>query len=40
MSVSKPFTYALALEQHGIDFMIDSIGVINPAIKYCAYAAA
>jgi glutaminase len=39
MSVSKPFTYALALEQHGIDFMIDRIGVSATGFPYNAVAA-
>jgi glutaminase len=39
MSVSKPFTYALALEQHGVDFMIDRIGVSATGFPYNAVAA-
>jgi glutaminase len=39
MSVSKPFTYALALEQHGVDFMIERIGVSATGFPYNAVAA-
>jgi glutaminase len=39
MSISKPFTYALALEQHGVDFMIDHIGVSATGFSYNAVAA-
>ena len=39
MSVSKPFTYALALEQKGIDFMIERIGVSATGFPYNAVAA-
>ena len=39
MSVSKPFTYALAVEQHGVDFMIDRIGVSATGFPYNAVAA-
>lgn len=39
MSISKPFTYALALEQHGIDFMIERIGVSATGLPYNAVAA-
>jgi glutaminase len=39
MSVSKPFTYALALEQHGVDYMIDRIGVSATGFPYNAVAA-
>jgi glutaminase len=39
MSVSKPFTYALALEQHDVDFMIDRIGVSATGFPYNAVAA-
>lgn len=39
MSVSKPFTYALALEQRGVDFMIDRIGVSATGFPYNAVAA-
>lgn len=39
MSVSKPFTYALALEQRGVDFMVDRIGVSATGFPYNAVAA-
>ena len=39
MSISKPFTYALALEQRGTDFMIDRIGVSATGLPYNAVAA-
>ncbi len=39
MSVSKPFTYALALEQRGVDFMIDRIGVSATGFPYNALVA-
>ncbi|MGD8629327.1 MAG: glutaminase [Gammaproteobacteria bacterium] len=39
MSISKPFTYALALEQHGVDFMIERIGVSATGFPYNAVAA-
>jgi glutaminase len=39
MSVSKPFSYALALEQHGVDFMVDRIGVSATGFPYNAVAA-
>lgn len=39
MSVSKPFTYALALEQRGVDFMIERIGVSATGLPYNAVAA-
>jgi glutaminase len=34
MSVSKPFTYALALEQRGVDFMLETIGVSATGMPY------
>jgi glutaminase len=34
MSVSKPFTYALALEQRGVDFMLETIGVSATGLPY------
>lgn len=34
MSVSKPFTYALALEQRGVDYMLDRIGVSATGLPY------
>ena len=34
MSVSKPFTYALALEQRGADYMLDTIGVSATGLPY------
>jgi glutaminase len=34
MSVSKPFTYALALQQRGIDYMVDKIGVSATGLPY------
>lgn len=39
MSVSKPFTYALALEQRGVDFMLDHIGVSATGLPYNAVVA-
>ncbi len=39
MSISKPFTYALALEQRGVDFMIERIGVSATGLPYNAVAA-
>ena len=39
MSISKPFTYALAVEQRGVDFMIDKIGVSATGLPYNAVAA-
>jgi len=34
MSVSKPFTYALALEQRGVDYMLKTIGVSATGLPY------
>lgn len=34
MSVSKPFTYALALEQRGVDYMFRAIGVSATGLPY------
>ncbi len=34
MSVSKPFTYALALEHRGADFMLETIGVSATGLPY------
>jgi glutaminase len=34
MSVSKPFTYALAVEQRGADFMLERIGVSATGLPY------
>jgi glutaminase len=39
MSISKPFTYALTLEQRGVDFMIDKIGVSATGLPYNNVAA-
>jgi glutaminase len=39
MSVSKPFTYALALEQHGLDVMIAKVGVNATGMPYNSMAA-
>jgi glutaminase len=39
MSVSKPFTYALALEQHGLDVMIAKVGVNATGMPYNSLAA-
>lgn len=39
MSVSKPFTYALAIEQRGIEFMIERIGASATGFPYNAVAA-
>lgn len=39
MSVSKPFTYALAVEQRGAAFMIDRIGASATGLPYNAVAA-
>jgi glutaminase len=39
MSISKPFTYALAVEQRGADFMFDRIGVSATGLPYNAVAA-
>jgi glutaminase len=39
MSVSKPFTYALALEQRGVDYMIETIGVSATGLPYNSLAA-
>ena len=34
MSISKPFTYALALEQRGADYMLKTIGVSATGLPY------
>ena len=39
MSVSKPFTYALSLEQRGVEFMVDKIGVSATGMPYNSVAA-
>jgi glutaminase len=39
MSVSKPFTYALAVEQRGAAFMLDKIGVSATGLPYNSVAA-
>lgn len=39
MSVSKPFTYALAVEQRGAEFMIERVGVNATGLPYNAVAA-
>lgn len=39
MSISKPFTYALAVEQRGLGFMIDKIGVSATGMPYNDVAA-
>jgi glutaminase len=39
MSVSKPFTYALAVEQRGADFMLERIGVSATGLPYNSVAA-
>ncbi len=39
MSVSKPFTYALAVEQRGADFMLDKIGASATGMPYNEVAA-
>lgn len=39
MSVSKPFTYALALEQRGADYMLRTIGVSATGLPYNSVAA-
>jgi len=39
MSVSKPFTYALAVEQRGAEFMLERIGVSATGLPYNAVAA-
>jgi glutaminase len=39
MSVSKPFTYALALEQRGVDHMLETIGVSATGLPYNSVAA-
>jgi glutaminase len=39
MSISKPFTYALAVEQHGVDVMIERIGISATGLPYNAVAA-
>lgn len=39
MSVSKPFTYALALEQRGVDYMLTTIGVSATGLPYNSVAA-
>jgi glutaminase len=39
MSVSKPFTYALALEQRGTDFLVERIGVSATGFPYNAVTA-
>jgi glutaminase len=39
MSVSKPFTYALAVEQRGADFMLETIGVSATGLPYNSVAA-
>lgn len=39
MSVSKPFTYALALEQRGVPFMVERIGVSATGLPYNSVAA-
>ncbi len=39
MSVSKPFSYALAVEQRGGDFMADKIGLVATGMAYNEVAA-
>lgn len=39
MSVSKPFTYALALEQRGVEYMLETIGVSATGLPYNSVAA-
>lgn len=39
MSISKPFTFALAVEQRGLDFLIDKIGVSATGMPYNDVAA-
>lgn len=39
MSVSKPFTYALAIEHRGADFMVDTVGVNATGMPYNSVAA-
>jgi hypothetical protein len=39
LSVSKPFTYALAVEQRGAEFMIERVGVSATGLPYNAVAA-
>ena len=39
MSFSKPFTYALALEQRGVDYMLEAIGVSATGLPYNSVAA-
>ena len=39
MSVSKPFTYALAVEQRGAGFMLEKIGVSATGLPYNSVAA-
>jgi glutaminase len=39
MSVSKPFTYALAVEQRGAEFMLERVGVSATGLPYNAVAA-
>lgn len=39
MSISKPFTYALALEQRGVETMLEHIGVAATGFPYNAVAA-
>lgn len=39
MSISKPFTYALALEQRGPEFMLERIGVSATGLPYNSVAA-
>lgn len=39
MSVSKPFTYALAIEQRGAHYMLERIGVSATGLPYNALAA-
>jgi len=39
MSVSKPFTYALAIEQRGADFMLEKVGVDATGLPYNSVAA-
>lgn len=39
MSVSKPFTYALVVEQRGVEYMLDTIGVSATGLPYNSVAA-
>lgn len=39
MSVSKPFTFALAVEQRGVDHMLNTIGVSATGLPYNSVAA-